>query len=54
MFQTKEQDNFPETDGHEMAISNLPGKEFKIIKILTNIRPMHEQNENFNKKRENI
>ena len=45
MFQTKEQDNTPETDLNEMDISDLPNGEFKImvINMLTKVRrTIHE------------
>ena len=54
MFQTKQQDKIPEIDLHEMEVSDLPDKEFKIMvtKMLAMIRrPVCEQSDNFNKKR---
>ena len=51
MFQTKVKDKSPEADLKEINI--LPDKEFKItvIKVLTEVRTMHEQSENFNKEK---
>lgn len=44
MFQTKEQNKFPETDLNETEMCNLPFGEFKImvIKMLTKIRRITE------------
>ena len=54
-FQTKEQDKSPETDLNEMEISDLSDREFKITKMLTEVRTAtHEQSENFNKETENV
>lgn len=40
IFQTKEQDETPETDLNKMEINDLPDKEFKIMvkKIFTEVR----------------
>lgn len=46
MFRTKEQDKTPEIDLHDMEISDLADKKFKImvIKMPTELRRiMHEQ-----------
>lgn len=46
----------PTKNLNEMEISDLPDKEFKtmVIKMLSEIRTIHEQTENFNKEVENI
>lgn len=57
MFQTKEQDQYPEINLNEMKIENLPKREFKImvIQMLTMVRrAVHEQSDNFNKDVKNI
>ena len=57
MFQMKEQDKTPEDKLIEVAISNLPNIEFKvvIIKMLRELRRrMDEHSERFNKGLENI
>ena len=54
IFSTNEQGKSLETYLHEMKISNLSNREFKImiIKIVTEVRKtMHEQNDNFNKEK---
>lgn len=40
IFQTKEQDETPETDLNKMEINDLPYKEFKVmvVKIFTEVR----------------
>ena len=54
-FQTKEQDKSLETDLNEMEISDLPDKEFKITKMLTELRrTRHEISENFSRETEYI
>lgn len=55
IFQTKEQDKFPETNLNEIEISDLLSRKFKtaIIKMLTEVRrAMCEQSENSNKEME--
>lgn len=53
-IQTKEQDKTPEINPNEMNIYELSGRVFKIaiIKMLKKLRKtMHEQKQNFNKKK---
>ena len=57
MFQTKEQDETPETDLNETDVNDISDKEIKItvINMLTEVkRTVHEQSENFSKEMENI
>lgn len=53
MFQMKEQDEASEKDLNEIDISDLLYKEFKImiVKMLTKLRAMDQQSENFNRGR---
>src|SRR3712207_828363 len=53
VFQTKELDRTPEIDLNEMEISGLPesSKYREVIQMLTKVRTMHEQSENFNKEK---
>lgn len=53
MFQIKEQNKSSETNLHEMEISDLSNKQFKVtvLQMLTEVRrTTHEQTENFNKR----
>lgn len=52
MLLTKEQDKSTKTDLNEMEVSDLPGRESKImvLKMFIEVRrAMHEQNKNFNR-----
>lgn len=56
MSQTKEQNKAPEIDLNQTKVIDLPDEKFKIlvIKMLTEVRTIHEQSENFIKSTDNI
>lgn len=56
IFQTKSSNRSLETDLNKMDISDLPSREFKImvIKMLTEVKTMHEQSENFKEEIKNF